>query len=362
MPEVAVTPLDVYNPTPTVRVDEQARPRMSELIIDMDVTETDGGLSSLALRLSNVASVEGGRADRAFEDEREIRLGSRIVLYAGSVTEPQEIFRGTVTAFEAEFPEHAPPEIVVLAEDALQAFRMHRRTVAFNEVSVADLVTTISDANGLRAIVDGLDGPSGHWMQFNESDLAFLRRVLRRFDADLQVAGDELQVSARGGVQRNRLELALHSQLRQARFTADLAEQTTAVTVTGWNATRGERISGRAAGRSPGPGVGRTGARLLEDAIGPRSEHIGHIAVTTADEADALAAAVYDQRARRFVRVDGRAEGNPRLRVGSHVQLTGTSPRFDNTYYVTEARHHFDVENGYETYFTGECHALGEPS
>ena len=90
-------------------------------------------------------------------------------------------------------------------------------------------------------------------------------------------------------------------------------------------------------------------------------EHIGHIAVSTDAEASALADTVYDQRARGFVSVEGRSEGNPRLRVGSHVKLTGMSKRFTNTYYVIEAVHHFDVMNGYETRFRAESHALENP-
>lgn len=72
-----------------------------------------------------------------------------------------------------------------------------------------------------------------------------------------------------------------------------------------------------------------------------------------------MAAAAFDQRARRFVRLDGVAEGNARLRVGTHVEVSGLSPRFDNTYYVVEARHRYDLQTGYRTEFVGECAWLG---
>ena len=77
------------------------------------------------------------------------------------------------------------------------------------------------------------------------------------------------------------------------------------------------------------------------------------------DEAQAVAEAAYDLRARRFVTVEGTAEGNAQLRVGTHVTLTALTPQFDNTYYVVRACHLFDVRQGYRTDFRAECAFLG---
>jgi phage protein D len=81
--------------------------------------------------------------------------------------------------------------------------------------------------------------------------------------------------------------------------------------------------------------------------------------VATRDEAQAVAEAAFDLRARRFVTVDGTAEGNARLRVGSHVTLSALNSQFDNTYYVVRACHRFDVHQGYRTEFRAECAFLG---
>jgi phage protein D len=83
------------------------------------------------------------------------------------------------------------------------------------------------------------------------------------------------------------------------------------------------------------------------------------LAVMDAGEAQALADAAFDRRARRFVLVEGTAEGNSALRVGTHLKLVGLSPRWDNTYYVVRATHRFDSEQGYRTDFEAECAFLG---
>jgi phage protein D len=352
----------VYNPRPVVEIDGQASDKVNELLLAFEMREQEGGLTALELRLSNIASDADGGAGFAFEDESELRLGSRISVAAGDVSEPQALFRGVITGIEAEFPETDPPELLVLAEDKLQYARMLRRTQTYRDMSVADIANEIGQRLNLQTQVSGLSSPSGTWVQLNESDLAFLRRLLRRFDADLQVVEERLEVAPISEVQREVIEMELFHDLRSVRFVADLAHQVTAVTSAGWNPLTGQAVSGRSSGVNLGPGRGRRGAALLQEAIGERVEHVGHILVTTDDEAQALADTVFDQRARRFVCAEGTATGHPSIRVGTHLQLGGISPRFENTYYVVSTHHRYDVRQGYMTDFKAESSALGEAS
>ena len=360
MGETALSSLAVYSARPTVRVAGRDHRRLSELVLALEMREQEDGLSSLQLRLSNVASLPDGSSEAGFEDESIVRLGSRLTVSTGDENAPQEIFSGVVTALEAEFPEKAPPELVLLAEDGLQKARMRRRTEVHRDLSIAAFAREVASRLGLMPKITGFDRSLGTWVQLNESDLAFLRRLLLRHDGGVQVVGRELHVAPRSDVRRGEVELALHSQLRTARIVADLAHQVTKTTVTGWDAAQGRRVSAQSGGSRPGPGSGRRGDRLLRDALGERSEHLGELSAATQEEAQALADAAFDRRLRGFVRVEGTAEGNPALRVGTWVKLKGVSRRFDNTYFVTSACHRWDVSGGYATDFEAECASLGE--
>lgn len=355
MPETSLSEMAVYTARPTVRIDAEEYPKVSELIIAMEMTEREGGLSALELRVSNVASDPLGGADLAFEEGSILKLGATIAIYSGDESSPQEIFQGTITALEGVFPDQGAPELIVLAEDRLQQARMARRTATHANVTIADLARNLAGQLGLTPVITGLMENIGTQVQLNESDLAFLRRVLERHDGDMQVVGEDLHVAPRGEVRRGALELRLHGQLRRARVLADLAHQVTEVTVAGWDAAQGRRITGSSKGAQAGPGAGRSGADILRETLGARSQHIGHLAVTTSAEAQAIAAAAFDSRARQFVTVEATAEGNPALRIGTHVTLRGMGSRFDNTYYVVRACHRFDLQRGYETDFTAEC-------
>jgi uncharacterized protein len=311
MSETPLAALAVYSARPTIRVDGQENEMVNGLLSAMQLTESEGGMCDLSLRFSNVASNRFGGADLAFENESVLKLGASITVYGGDENSPQELFRGRVTGLEAEFSQVAAPELIVLAEDALQRARMARRSAVYEDLSLADLAKLIAARLGLTPQITGFTERIGTRVQLNESDLAFLRRLLVRHDGDLQMVGTELHVSPRDEVRRGVIDLEMYSQLRAARVLADLAHQTTRVTTAGWDALRGRPVSGSSTGAHAGPGQGRTGAQLLEQVLGERVEHLGRLAVTTTAEAEMLADAAFDQRARRFVRLHGTAEGNP---------------------------------------------------
>jgi phage protein D len=362
MAEKPLSPDAVHAAAPTVRIDGQEYPMVTELMLAMEMTEQEGGMSALEMRVSNVASLDDNTSDLAFEDDKILKLGAQIAIYGGDRNAPQEIFRGKITALEAEFPDTAAPELVVLAEDVFQQARMARRTKVWQNSSISDIASTLASQLNLKPVITALTDSFPVLVQFNESDLAFLRRLLARHDADIQVVGGEMHVSARKDVSRGSIDLELHSQLRKVRVLADLSHQVTEVTVSGWDYKQGSRIHVSSTGSFLHPGSGRAGSDLLRDAVGARSEHIGDPAMASNTEAQALADTIFDRRSRPFVCVEAMAEGNPALRVGTQVNLTGLGGRFSNSYYVVRCRHKYDLSDGYQTDFEAECAFLGAGS
>jgi len=362
MPETPVTTDAVYSAVPTVKVGGQLNDKVTTQLLGMKMCEREAGMSHLELRFSNFGSFDSGIADQVFEDGKILKLGVDVIVYAGLVTSPTEIFRGKITGLEAVFSSDGPPELMVLAEDSLQAARMTRKTKTWDQTSLSDIVQQVASGIGLTPVTSGLDGTIGSEQQLNESDLHFLRRLLARYDADLQVVGTELHATPRSLAQRNTLTLDMNSQLQQVRILADLAHQVTQVTATGWDFKQGQTISVTSQSTSLGLGSGQTGKDLIPQAWGSRSEHLSQYFTLDQNDAQALVDAEFVQRSRRFVVAHGVAEGNPSLRVGSYLTLTGLGPRFSNTYYTTAAVHRFDPSGGYATEFTAECAYLGAGS
>ena len=360
MAESPTTRNEIYSARPTVKFDNQDDELVRANLRSLEMTESEGGMSAVELRLSNWVSRPDGTAELAFEDGKKVKLGAALVIATGDETDPREIFRGTVTGLEAQFEDAGSPEIVVLAEDALQKARMHRRSRVVDSATLSGLASDVARKAGLSPSVTGLSDDIGTQVQLNESDLAFFRRMLARHDADLQVVENDLKVAPRAGTRRGQVELKMYGQLRRVRVLADLSQQVTETTAAGWDAKQGQRVSATSTGSDTGPGAGKKGADALRGALGDRSEHVADLAVSTDAEARALADAAFDGRQRRFVTVEGVCDGNPLVRVGTHVKLTGLGPRFSNTYHVVRAAHRWDVEHGYVTEFEGECAFLGQ--
>jgi phage protein D len=359
MTETPITTKAVYSAIPTVKVDGQLNDKCTAQLLSMRMSEHEAGMSDLELRFSNFGSYRGGTADMVFEDGTVLKLGTSLIVYAGEVSSPTEIFRGKITALEGIFPNNEPFELIVLAEDALQGARMERKTKNWDNQSLSSMVQDIANGLGLTPVSNGLDTTVDSEEQLNESDLHFLRRVLARYDADLQVTGTELHASPRSQTQRNTITLDRTGQLHECRILADLAHQVTQVTTTGWDFNQGQTISVTSQTTALGPGSGKTGKDWMQQALSARSEQIGNFATLNQSEAQALVDAEYSQRARRFVVARGVSEGNPDLRVGSWLTLSGIGPRFSNTYYTTSTVHRYDTEFGYRTEFTAECAYLG---
>src|SRR6185436_8654925 len=133
MAETSVSERAIYRARPTLRLAGQEDQRLSGLLISMKMQEHEGGMSALELNLSNWASTRDGGAEPAFDAASKLKLGAELQVYAGDETEPREIFGGKVTALEAEFKTGVPPELTVLAEDALQQARLERRSTIYTD-------------------------------------------------------------------------------------------------------------------------------------------------------------------------------------------------------------------------------------
>ena len=353
----------IIDTRPYIEVDGERPGMLNALVRELVMEEGEGGLSRIEIRLDNAAQHTGVGIDHAFEfsDTETLPLGKpfRVLFPArgGEAGEAghREIFDGRVSAVEFAADESGTPELTVFGEDALMAWRMRRRTRAFDGQAIREMVGALAAGTALAdPVVDYLDAAIVAHHQVNESDLSFLRRVLADHDADAQVVGGTLQIGPRASIERGALTVELGNTLQSVRIVADLAHQRATFSLSAWDHVQGESLRREMQAGALGPGSGRKGAEYLEG-FGDTVEHYASAPVTTGEEAQALIDAIGARASRRFVTAQGTAVGDPRLRVGTHLTIEGVGPRFANTYYVTATRHRFSLVDGYVTEFEAEC-------
>jgi phage protein D len=272
-----------------------------------------------------------------------------------------EIFKGKITALEANFPEGQAPEITVLAEDALQNLRMTRRTRTFEDMSDSDIFSKIAGEHGLTPTID-VSGPTHKVVaQVNQSDLAFIRDRARSIDAEIWIKDKELNVKTRSKRGKDKLSLKYGAQIREFRVIADLANQRTSVIASGWDVSGKEAVKHEAKDNVIGSELGgdTSGIGILQRAFGDRKECLVHGVPFNTQDAQYAAESFMKTIARQFVVGRGIAEPDAKLRVGAFVELDGLGALFNGKYYVSEIAHIFDNVKGLRTEFRAERLGIG---
>ena len=157
------------------------------------------------------------------------------------------------------------------------------------------------------------------------------------------------------------LELTYTARLREFSVIADLANQRTAVSVTGWDVAGKQAIRHEASESALASELNGdvSGPAVLEQAFGARKEQLSHTVPITAGEAEAAAEAVYRATA-RAIRHRPRSRRTTAEAARWLVrQAAEAGPLFSGKYYVTEVRQ-FSMPRGIRTEFAAERAGLGE--
>lgn len=326
--------------------------RLQELIIH----ESVNGMYRCEALFNNWGIAAGGIGYLLF-DRSILDFGKRFEVKVGSTT----MFTGKITAMQADYPNGASPLIRILAEDRLQDLRMTRRSRSFNDLTDAQVIQQIAQGHGLTPQVNISGSTHKVLAQVNQSDLAFMRDRARAVGGEIWVDDQTLHAATRAQRGGTNINLTHGAGLREFTVLADLSHQATSIFASGWDVAAKEVINEQAGDDviSAELGQDESGASILRTAFGERKQTHAHTAPASASEARDMATARFRDMARRFVVGTGVAEPDPRLRVGTKVQLSGLGPLFSGKYYVTETNLTFDGQRGLRTNFRGERPGLG---
>ena len=359
MPDSGAAP-GLYASRPRISVEGSEEVALGQQLQGLFIEETTAGLCRCEATFVNWGP-KNGTVGFLYFDRALLEFGKKLSVEMGAGDGAGKVFEGRVTGMEGRFSGGRPPELLVMAEDRLQDLRMTRRTRSWEDSSDADVIRNVAQAHGLSADVD-LSGPTHRVIaQVNQSDLALARERARAAGAELWIEGDTLKVKPRPGRGAGSLTLTYGEGLHEFAVAADLAHQTTAFTVAGWDVASKQAVKPEATGSVVQSELngGDSGSSILENSFGKRPQQVVHDHPLNEDEARALAEAHFARAARRFVLGNGVAEGDARLKVGAELELMQVGPLFEGKYFVTRVRHTWDSMQGYRTAFSVERPALG---
>jgi len=352
---------------PRLSVDEQLIPELTRDLLHLKIEESNEGMRKLNARfLAFGPAGESNQEELLYLNGEVFDFGSSISVDIGPEENRQTIFKGVVSAIEAEFEEGHEPEVTICAEDELMKLRLTRRMATYENMSDADIASDIADKNGLDAETDA-EGPTYDVVQqWNMSDLAFLRERARRIQADIWLLDGTLYFKSRPRRDGSELTLVQGNHLLNLKACGDLSQQRTAVQVCGYDASQRAIIDETADVNIVRPEApeGRTGPEIVAEVFS--SDRISYrLRDVPLNSEEALSWANNEmlRRARSFVTVRGVTRGTPEMDVGSQLTLERVGKPFEgNGYYVTGVCHSYDLARGYRTSFEAERAAVGVTS
>jgi len=306
-----------------------------------------------SLHLPDVATLVLHDPHLLWIDAESLAPGKAVKVSARGPKDEKIIFDGEIIELEPDF--HPTTQILtVRAFDRLHRLSRGQHLRSFQNVTDGDLVAKLAQEVGLKAKSAATSQVHHYVFQNNQTNLAFLHGRATALGYLLFVEGDTLHFEPPSPAgQPIPLEWGVNLSEFRPRLTT--IGQSSEVTVRGWDPTTRQEIVGHAKKGQGAPQVGekQSGGDLAQGAFHMDAQSQGVIRpVRSQADADALAQALADQRASRFIEAEGTCGGNPAVVAGSSVQVSAVGNRFGGTYFITSTTHVYSAQSGYVTHFT----------
>ncbi|MGH9047374.1 MAG: VgrG-related protein, partial [Acidimicrobiales bacterium] len=304
----------------------------------------------LEIRVERALNVPG-RATVRFLDPGYALLQSKSVTLGATfkITDPSGahvLLKGFVTGIGCEQREEEQPELVVVAHDLGYKLGLTSRVKTWTQVKVSTVVSTLASAAGLSP-TSGSSASSATlaYLLQVDTNLGLLGELAQRVGADWWVATTTLYFGTPSELSsaRTTVSLTLGSGLRS--FSGRAVPAPASVTVTGWNITQQQTVTGQASSATTGV--------LPTSTLGGLATATGAfvtaaVAARSSTEAKTLSQALFDLRAGAAVEATGVADGNGTLSPGGTVTVASAGP-LSGKYAITAVEHVYRPRRGFLT-------------
>jgi phage protein D len=307
----------------------------------------------------SLMSWDGVKMKVKWIDDDLFKEGNPVEIHIGYRDTLHTLFRGEITGLEPEFPQGAPPILVVRSYDRRHRLMRRDRTRSFVKMKDSDVARQIAGAAGLTPEVEDTKVTLDYVLQNNQNDLEFLQERARRIGYEAVVAGNTLHFRKRRNDRAAELTLSRQVELLEFYPRLTTLSQVEEVVVRGWNPKDKQEFvaSSKAGDESARMGGAAVGPSTVRRAFGGTGGVSVAVPVESQAEADQLAQRRYEEMALRHVVGDGVCIGQPELRAGRVVDIQGLGTRFSGCYYVTSTEHAYKSSTGYRTAFSARRNA-----
>lgn len=341
-------------------LDPTTKGDLLEVKVSMDIDN----MTSFDLTVNNW---DDARFDFKYSDSTTFDMCNRIHIQLGFEDELTSMVQGQITRLSPRFPESGPPSMGVSGQDSMVILKDRKPgpndQKIFTDVQDWEIAEIVARRNKLRVEVTK-DGPRHpQVVQKNQDEATFLMERARRIDFDVFVKSDPATgedklhftrpSDGRDGSAIRVYQLEWGRNLMHFTPTLTVSGQVSKVTVRGWDPATKQVFTYTAEEKDlPGSsGGGRSGPAAAACIGSERQDVVVDAPVTSEQETRDLATSLLTERAYEFLTGKGRIVGQPQMRPGDNIELTGLGRRFSGRYFVKQVEHSLG-SSGYFTDFT----------
>ncbi|OYQ67755.1 type IV secretion protein Rhs [Pseudanabaena sp. SR411] len=300
-----------------------------------------------------------GSTDTAWEHQSQFAIGKKIKIgFTSSTTEDPDfvkeetgyVLEGEITAIETELNEKSQAPIIVRGYDISHRLHRGRFNRSFQNVKDSDMVSQIIGEAGITAgTITATTVVHEYAFQENQTNMEFLQERAARNGFELYVQDGKLNFRAPS--QDQTLELKWLEDIHSFRVRVTSSEQVSSVEVRGWDYVQKKAIVSTATTGSvlttTDSGTGKQASTKFNSS--PKMIVVDQ-PVFSVNEAQKMAQSLCNELGGEFVNADAKGEGNPAIRPGRVIKLSGIG-NYSGSYYVTET-HHLYHERNFITHFS----------
>ena len=320
------------------------------------------------LRLPDVCSLSVGYQAKPegnpFQalDDSKFEIGAELEVKLGSTDErtTTTLFKGEIVTVEPDFTAGGVA-MVVRAYDKSHRMMRSRKQRTFKNQTISDIVKKVGSEYGFSVATTASGAPLEFVLQHNETDWEFVWRLARRVGFEFLVT-EPSKASFGPPKLTEEVELAYPDDLHSFRPRVTSVQQVEKVNVRGFDLKAKKQVVSTKNRPTQMTEAGITRTSVMKNFKGDQLEISGQ-SFTTKGESDAIAQAALDQLANAYLAAEGSCHGNPKIKAGTKLKITGVGKDFSGTYRVAKAQHLLGTAGGYTTVFSnsvGEHTLLGQ--
>ena len=367
---------EYYAPRFIVEIDgKQFSPKTNGDILSLKVKMDMDNMNSFDLTIANpyVTNPNNGGIGFKYSDSTTFNIGRQVHIQMGYGDPLVCMVTGQITSMAPKFSQQGPPTVTVSGLDGM--FRLKGRhpvegeRTKFTNMADWEIAEVIAERNNLQIEVTREGETHAEVVQKNQDDAQFLMERAKRIDFDCFVLTKPetcqstlyfiRPTDGRDNSRIRNFSLRWGENLMSFMPTINVSEQVSMVTVRGWDPAAKQAIvaTARPDVLPQNSGAGNSGPEASQQSQ-QKNDIVVDAPVTSYQEAFELAKSLLLERAYRYITVTGQIIGQPYLRPGDNLTISGVGKRFNGeNYYVKTVEHSLD-DSGYKSQF--EARRLNE--